>query len=206
LAFRGTAPGGSSLLDLSRDIMAGGFLIGAGVTAVFAVWEYLELPFPYPERWKPEHMPPVPPSIRQPGTAEPRPVVKIMGVVLGLFFLTMALFWPAMFWVWNRRGIFGPSATVYAMRLPLLLLALLWISQIWLNSTRFAEAGMGAVSAHRRQYRGIRICARSAVPGRFTDSRPEHEYCARRRVGESESVLRGCIVGVLHFFKSAVCA
>ena len=143
LAFRGTAPGGSSLLYLSRDIMAGGFLIGAGVTAVFAVWEYLELPFPYPERWKPEHMPPVPPSIRQPGTAEPRPVVKIMGVVLGLFFLTMALFWPAMFWVCNRRGIFGPSATVYAMRLPLLLLALLWISQIWLNSTRFAEAEWG---------------------------------------------------------------
>lgn len=66
LAFRRTAPGGSSLLYLSRDIMAGGFLIGAGVTAVFAVWEYLELPFPYPERWKPEYMPPVPPLIRQP--------------------------------------------------------------------------------------------------------------------------------------------
>ena len=140
LAFRGTAPGGSSLLYLSRDIMAGGYLIGAGVTAVFAVWEYLELPFPYPERWKPEHLPPVLPPIRQPRIAEPRPIVKIMGAVAGLFFFAIALFWPAMFWVWDRTGTFIPTTTIYVMRLPLLLLALLWISQTWLNYTRFAEA------------------------------------------------------------------
>ena len=140
LVFRGTAPGGSLLLYLSRDIMVGGFLIGAGVTAVFAVWEYLELPFPYPERWKPEDLPPVPPPLRQPRIAESRPIVKIMGAVAGLFFFAMALLWPAMFWVWDRTGTFIPSATVYAMRLPWLLLALLWISQTWLNYTRFAEA------------------------------------------------------------------
>src|SRR5579862_1739586 len=96
-AFPGTEPAGSILLYLSRDIVVGGFLIGAGVTAVFAVWEYLELPFPYSERWKPEHLPAVPPPIRQPRIARPRPIPKIMSGVAGLFFFAMALFWPAMF-------------------------------------------------------------------------------------------------------------
>jgi hypothetical protein len=139
-AFHGTATAGSILLYLSRDIVVEGFLIAAGVTAVFAVWEYLELPFLYAERWKPEHLPPVPPPIRQRRVAQPRPIARIMGGVAGLFVLTMALFWPAMFWVWSRAGVFSPSATVYAMRLPLLLLALCWIFQGWLNYTRFAEA------------------------------------------------------------------
>ena len=110
--------------------MVGAFLLAAGVTAVFAVWEYLKLPFPYAERWKPEQLPPV----QKPRTRQPRPIGKIMRGVVGLFFLAMALFWPAMFWVWDRAGTFSPSATVYAMRLPLLLLALLWISQLWLNT------------------------------------------------------------------------
>jgi hypothetical protein len=139
-ALLGNGSAGSILLYLSRDLMVGGFLIGAGVTAVFAVWEYLELPFPYLERWKPEHLPPIPAPIRQVRNAQPGPIVKFMGAAAGLFFFAMALFWPAMFWVWDRRGIFSPSATVYAMRLPLLLLALLWISQIWLNYSRFAKA------------------------------------------------------------------
>jgi hypothetical protein len=95
----------------------------------------MDLPFPNPERWKPEDLPPA----QQPGITPPRPIAKIMGGVAGIFFLVMALFWPAMFWLWGRAGVFSPSATVYAMRLPLLLLALLWISQIWLNYTRFAE-------------------------------------------------------------------
>jgi hypothetical protein len=140
LAFHGTANVGSFLLNLSRDIMVEGFLIGSGVTAVFAVWEYLELPIPWPERWKPEDLPPIPLPNREPGITHQRPIVRIMSGVASLFFLVMALFWPAMFWVWNQRGTFSPSATVFAMRLPFLLLALLWISQILLNYTRLAEA------------------------------------------------------------------
>jgi hypothetical protein len=140
LAFHGTATTGSILLNLSRNIMVEGFLIAAGVTAVFAVWEYLELPFPYAERWRPEHLPPVPPPSGPRRIAQQRPIARIMGGVAGLFFFAMALFWPAMFWVWGRAGVFSPSATVYAMRLPLLLLALCWIFQGWLNFTRFAEA------------------------------------------------------------------
>lgn len=139
-ALRATAPAGSILLYLARDIMVGGFLIAAGVTAVFAVWEYLRLPFPYSERWKPEHLARVPAPMRQSRPAQQGPVVKTISGVASIFFIVMALFWPAMFWVWGRAGIFSPSTAVYAMRLPLLLLALLWISQIWLNYTRFSGA------------------------------------------------------------------
>ena len=45
------------------------FFIPAGVTLLFAVWEYLEFKFRYSERWKPESLPPVPPPIRQPQAA-----------------------------------------------------------------------------------------------------------------------------------------
>ena len=58
-----------------------------------------------------------------------------------LIFWAMALFWPAMSWVWGGRGVFSPSETVYAMRLPMWLLVLFWISQSWLGYTRFATAG-----------------------------------------------------------------
>lgn len=139
-AIHATAAAGSILLRLSREILVEGFLIAAGVTAVFAVWEYLELPLPFTERWRPELLPPVPARIRQRRIAPPRLSAKIMGGVAGLFFLAMALFWPAMFWVWGRAGVFSPSAIVYAMRLPLLLLALSWIFQGALNYTRFARA------------------------------------------------------------------
>jgi hypothetical protein len=113
--------------DLIRTTMAGAFLIAAGVTAVFAVWEYLALPFPYAQRWKPEQLPPV----MKRRTNQRRPIV-------GLFFLAMALFWPVMFWVWNRAGIFSPSPTLYAMRLPLFILALLWISRMRVAGLAFA--------------------------------------------------------------------
>jgi hypothetical protein len=125
-AFQGTAAAGSILLNLSRDIMLVGFFIAAGVTAVFAAWEYLE------------SLAPVPPPMPQP--PQPRPAVQIIGGIAGLFFLAMALFWPAMFWVWGLKGTFSPSATVLAVRLPWLLLVSLWISQTWLNYTRFAKA------------------------------------------------------------------
>jgi hypothetical protein len=57
-----------------------------------------------------------------------------------LIFWGMALFLPGMSWVWGGRGVFSPSDAVYAMRLPLWLLALFGISQSWLTYTRFAAA------------------------------------------------------------------
>jgi hypothetical protein len=45
-----------------------------------------------------------------------------------------------MYWVWGGRGVFSASEAVYAMRLPMWLLALGGISQSWLNYTRYAAA------------------------------------------------------------------
>jgi hypothetical protein len=135
--LQGTATAGSVLPRLGRDIVLAGFFIGGGVTLLFAAWEYLEFKFRYSARWKPESLPPVPPPIRQP---QPRPVVQIIGGVVWLIFWAMALFSPWLFWIWGGRGVFSPSEAVYAMRLPLWLLAFFGISQSWLAYTRFAAA------------------------------------------------------------------
>ena len=57
-----------------------------------------------------------------------------------LIFWAIALYLPGMFWVWGGRGVFSVSETVYAMRLPMWLLAFFGISQSWLHYTRFAAA------------------------------------------------------------------
>ena len=136
--FQGAATAGSILLRLGRDILLAGFIIAAGVTLLFAAWEFLEFKFRYSERWKPESLPAVPPPARQP--KQPRPGVQIIGQVVWLIFWALALFLPGMSWVWGGRGVFSPSDAVYAMRLPMWLLAFFGISQLWLNFTRFAAA------------------------------------------------------------------
>jgi hypothetical protein len=136
--WQGTATAGSILLRLGRDILLAGFFIAAGVTLLFAVWEYLEFKFRYSERWKPESLSPVPPPVRQP--KQPRPMAQIIGQLVWLIFWAIALFVPAMSWVWGGRGVFSPSDAVYALRLPMWLLAFFGISQSWLNHTRFAAS------------------------------------------------------------------
>jgi hypothetical protein len=136
--LQGTATVGSVLPRLGRDVLLAGFYIAAGVTLLFAVWEYLESRFRYSERWKPESLPPVPPPVRKP--PQPRPMVQIGGGIAWLIFWALALFWHPMSWVWGGRGVFSPSEIVYAMRLPMWLLALVGISQLWLVHTRFATA------------------------------------------------------------------
>ena len=132
-----SATAGLILLRLGRDILLAGFIIAAGVTLLFAVWENLEFKFRYSERWRPESLPPV----RQPPKPpKPRPVVQITGGVVWIIFWAMALFLPEMYWVWGGRGVFSASEAVYAMRLPMWLLALGGISQSWLAYTRFATA------------------------------------------------------------------
>jgi hypothetical protein len=137
-AFQGKSAVGTILLQLGRDILLAGFFIAAGVTLLFAVWEYLEFKFRYSERWKPESLRPVPPPNRQP--QKPRPMVKITGGIVWLIFFALALYSPWFFWVWGGRGVFSPSETLYAMRFPLWLLAFFGISQSWLGNTRFAAA------------------------------------------------------------------
>jgi hypothetical protein len=134
--LQGTTPAGSVLLTMGRDVLLATFFIPAGVTLLFAVWEYLEFKFRYSERWKPESLPRVPVWPR----SHPRPVVQIIGGVVWLIFWAVALFVPQFFWVWGGRGIFSPSETVYAMRPALWLLAFLWISVSRLSYTRFAAA------------------------------------------------------------------
>jgi hypothetical protein len=135
-ASQGTTATSLILLLLGRDILLASFIIPAGVTLLFAVWDYLEFKFRYSERWKPESLPPV----RQPRTRQPRPMVQMIGGIVWLIFWAMALFSPDVFWVWGGRGVFSPSEAVYAMRLPLWLLALFGISQSWLHYTRVAAA------------------------------------------------------------------
>jgi hypothetical protein len=137
-ALQGTSAAGTILLQLGRDILLAGFLIAAGVTLLFAVWEYLEFKFRYSERWKPESLRPVPPPNRQ--LQKLRPLVRVTGGIVWLTFFALALYSPWFFWVWGGRGVFGPSEALYAMRFPLWLLALFGISQSWLTYTRFATA------------------------------------------------------------------
>jgi hypothetical protein len=156
--LQGTATAGVVLPLLARDIFLAVFFIGGGVTLLFAIWEFLEFKFRYSERWKPGSLPPVPQIPKPP--KPPRPVVQIMGGAVWIIFSAIALFWPAMFWVWGGRGVFSPSEAVYAMRLPLWLLALLGISQSWLGYTRFA-------SAEWRPFLRIALCVAGMVLAGF---------------------------------------
>lgn len=144
--FQGTATAGSVLLRLGRDIVVAGFIIAAGITLLFGVWEYLEFRFRYSQRWRPESLPAVPPPVARPvRRSPPRPAVRIVSQVAWLIFWAMALFLPAMWWVWGGRGVFGVSDAVYAMRLPMLLLIAGGFAQSWLGYTRFAASGWRAL-------------------------------------------------------------
>ena len=104
--LQGTATAGSVLLRLGRDILLAAFFIAAGVTLLFAVWEYLEFKFRYSERWKPESLPPVPPPIRPP--QQPRPMVQIIGGVVWLIFLGYGVVRTRVLLGLGRKGRFQP--------------------------------------------------------------------------------------------------
>jgi len=127
--FQGTTPVSTILLTLGRDVLLAAIIIPAGVTLIFAVWEYLELRFRYSERWKPEALAPVPPH--GPHPPKRRPMVHIIGGIASLTFWALALFSPSFFWVWGGRGVFSPSDALYAMRFPLWLLTLSWVLLSW---------------------------------------------------------------------------
>jgi multisubunit Na+/H+ antiporter MnhC subunit len=137
-AFQGTSPAGTILLRLGRDVLLAGIIIPAGVTLLFAVWEYLEFKYRYSERWKPEALAPVPPPGPQPW--RPRPMFHVLRGISWLIFLALLLYSPWFFWVWGGRGVFSPSDTLYTMRFLVWLLAFFGITQSWLRYTRFAAA------------------------------------------------------------------
>lgn len=136
--LQGPATLGPVLLLLGRDIFLAVFFIGGGITALFALWEHLERKYRYSERWEPESLAAVPRTCERP--MRPRPVVQVIGQAVLLAFLALALFAPGMAWVWGGRGVFSPSDTVYAMRLPLWLLALLGIAQSWSAAPKWRRA------------------------------------------------------------------
>ena len=136
--FQGTSPGGAILLHLGRDVLLAAIIIPAGITLLFASWEYLDLRFRLSEKWKPETLSPVPP--RTPHPEKHRPMVHVIGGIAWLVFWALTLFSPRFFWVWGGRGVFSPSDALYAMRFPLWLLAFSWISLSWLGNTRFAAS------------------------------------------------------------------
>jgi hypothetical protein len=137
--FPGQPNTGSFLLQFGLDILLSGFFIFGGVTLVYAALEYVEFKYRLSERWKPESLPAVPSPAWQPQIKR-RPMVEVMGGVAGLIFLALALYSPWLSWAWGGRGIFVPSETLSAMRLPLLLLAMFWTSLSWAGHTRFAAA------------------------------------------------------------------
>ncbi|MET0166649.1 MAG: hypothetical protein ABW318_16785, partial [Vicinamibacterales bacterium] len=134
-ALQGASPGGTILLTLGRDVLLAAMIIPAGVTLLFAIWEYREFRYRYSERWKPEALGPVPPCVPP---RKPRRMVRITGGIAWLTFFALALYSPWFLWVWGGRGVFSPSEALYALRFPLWLLALFGISQSWLGYTRFA--------------------------------------------------------------------
>lgn len=137
-ALQGASPAGAHLLALGRDVLLAAVIIPAGITLLFAAWEYLELRFRYSERWKPEALSPVPPC--PPHQPKPAPMSGVIGGIVWLVFLALALYAPWFFWVWGGRGVFSPSDALYATRFPLWLLAFFAISQSWLRYTRFAAS------------------------------------------------------------------
>jgi hypothetical protein len=135
-ALQGASPAVSLLLALGRDVLVAAVIIPAGITLLFATWEYLEFRFRYSERWTPETLGPVPPRFAQ--RPRPGPMGGIIGGIVWLVFLALALYAPGFSWVWGGRGVFSPSDALYAMRFPLWLMAFFVISQSWLGYTRFA--------------------------------------------------------------------
>jgi hypothetical protein len=136
--LQGSSPAVTVLLAFGRDVLLAALIIPAGVTLLFAVWEYLQFRFPYSKRWRPEDLAPVPAP--GPHPPKPRPALHVIGGIAWLIFLALALYSPWFFWVWGGRGVFSPSDALYTTRSALWLLVFFWISQSWLAHTRFAAA------------------------------------------------------------------
>ena len=167
--FQGSATAGLILQRLGRDILLVGFIIAAGVTLLFAVWEYLEFKFRYSERWRPESLPPV---RRPPKPPNPRPVVQITGGVVWIIFWAMALFLPEMYWVWGGRGVFSVRGRLRDAAAHVAAGAGRNLSVV-VELYALRRSRLAAVFANRRECRGNSPGVLPAARRRFTGSRSE---------------------------------
>ena len=206
-AFQGTSPAGTILLRLGRDVLLAGIIIPAGVTLLFAVWEYLEFKFRYSERWKPEALSPVPrPGQQRP---RPRPMVQIIGGVAWLIFWALALYSPWFFWVWGGRGIFSASEALYAMRLPLWLLAFFGISQSWLSYTRFAASKWRQVLCIGMVAAGVGLAIFLLLTGDLLVAGPKWDPTQAKSLATLNQMIAGvlalaCILAGLAFLREFI--
>ena len=195
-ALQGTSPVAMIALDFGRDVLLAGIIIPAGVTLLFAVWEYLECKFRYSENgsrrlWVRSR----PPCPRPP---KHRPMVQIIGGIAWLIFWALALYSPWFFWVWGGRGIFSPSEALYATRFPLWLLAFFGISQSWLVYTRFAAGKQRQVLRIGVVGAGVALAIFLLQTGGSVGRGSELGPHAGQVVGDSESDDRGRIDAGLH--------
>jgi hypothetical protein len=199
--FQGTATVGSILLRLGRDVLLAGFIIAAGVTLLFAVWEYLEFKFRYSQRWKPESLPPVPPPIRQ---SQPRPRFQIIRGVVWIVFWAMALFLPGMSWVWGGRGVFSPSDAVYAMRLPIVAAGAGRNFSVVAELYALRRIRVASAPSRRRECRGNSPGDLGAARGGFAGRGSELGSRREQVAGDPESDGRGSFGAGLYFCRLGV--
>jgi hypothetical protein len=204
-ALQGTSPTGTILLALGRDVLLAALIIPSGVTLLFAVWEYLEIKFPYSERWKPEALAPVPPPGPQP--PKPRPMVQIIGGIAWLMFLALALYSPWFFWVWGARGVFSPSDALYALRFPLWLLAFVGLFQSWLAYTRFAARAWRRVLRIAVVTAGVALAVFLLTTGDLLIAGPKWQPTQARSLATLNQMIAGvlvlaCILAGLAFLRA----
>lgn len=205
--FQGTTPASTILMTFGRDVLLAAIIIPAGVTLLFAVWEYLEIRFRYSENWKPETLAPVPSCRPQP--AKPRARVHVIGGIASLMFWGLALFSPSFFWVWGARGIFSPSETLYAMRFPLWLLAFLWTSLSWLGHTRFASSTWRQILATSVIIAGVALAILLVRTGDLLVAGPKWIPAQAQSLATLNQMFAGvlvlaCIVAGLGFLRSFI--
>jgi len=188
-------------------VLLAAIIIPAGVTLLFAVWEYLETRFRYSERWKPEALAPVPSCPPQP--AKPEPWVQIIGGIVSLIFGALALSSASFFWVWGARGVFSPSDTLYAMRFPLWLLAFVWTALSWLGHTRFASSKWRQVLVTGVIIAGVALAILLVRTGDLLVPGPKWIPAQARSLATLNQMFAGvlvlaCIVAGLAFLRSFV--
>jgi hypothetical protein len=138
-------------------------------------------------------MPPVPPPIRPLRLVQPRAGVQITGGAVWLLFFAMALFWPPMFWVWGPAGVFSPSATIYAMRLSLWLLAMSGLCEMWLKHTRFAAADWRPLLRIAMSIAGVALVIVLLRGGDLLLAGPKWDPAQAQALG----ILNGIVAGAL---------
>jgi hypothetical protein len=125
---------GAVLLHLWRNLWLGGISAVGWITIVFAAMEHFQVKFRYLAKWNPRSLPAIPHR-----KAQPPPIVQIVVGTVLLVLWAITLYSPRLMLL-GRASVFNVSPPWYAMRVPLLLLAVFGIARACLKLTRFASA------------------------------------------------------------------